>query len=135
MDEGIHEECGVAAVFIPENSEANNRAVYYLYKLLLNLQHRGQLAAGISTFSKKRLQMLDTYKNLGSVNEVFKTGKRLRSLELFRRYAGNKGIGHVRYATFGKDERAYAQPFSAITADCGNGSHSRSTATLQIMTS
>ena len=111
MDEGIHEECGVAAVFIPENSEANNRAVYYLYKLLLNLQHRGQLAAGISTFSKKRLQMLDTYKNLGSVNEVFKTGKRLRSLELFRRYAGNKGIGHVRYATFGKDERAYAQPF------------------------
>jgi len=111
MDEDIHEECGIAAVYIPENGDGSNRAVFYLYKLLLNLQHRGQLAAGITTYNSKRLQMLDTYKNIGSVNEVFKTSKRMRSLELFRKFAGNKGIGHVRYATFGKDERAYAQPF------------------------
>jgi len=110
LDE-IHEECGVAAVYLKPDSNSANKALFYLYKLLLNMQNRGQLSAGITTFSREKRQILDTYKNIGTVNEVFKTSNRDKSLAIFKRFAGNKGIGHVRYATFGKDDRLYAQPF------------------------
>ena len=65
MSREIGEECGVAAVSLRER-----RAPQRLYKLLLDMQNRGQLSAGITTFSEKRLQILDTYKDLGTVNEV-----------------------------------------------------------------
>jgi amidophosphoribosyltransferase len=111
MSGEIHDECGVAAVYLKENGQPENKALFYLYKLLLNLQNRGQLSAGITTFNKNRKQILDTYRNIGTVNEVFRTNRKEQSMSLFKRYAGNKGIGHVRYATFGKDLRMYAQPF------------------------
>lgn len=111
MSGEIKEECGVAAVYLKENRHQENKALFYLYKLLLNLQNRGQLSAGISTYNKNRRQIIDTYKDIGTVNEVFRTSRKEQSLEIFRKYAGNKAIGHVRYATFGRDERIYAQPF------------------------
>jgi len=111
MPTEVREECGVAAVSFKENAESKNKALFYLYKILLNLQHRGQLSAGVSTFNKDRRQMLDTYRNIGTVNEVFQTSKKGKSMSIFKRYAGNKGIGHTRYATFGKNERMYAQPY------------------------
>lgn len=109
-DEAKH-ECGIAAVYTKENGDSANKGLFYLYKMLLNLQNRGQLSAGITTFSKSRSQLLDTYKDLGPVNEVFRTSNRLKSLELFKRYSGNRGIGHVRYATSGSEDRSLAQPF------------------------
>jgi amidophosphoribosyltransferase len=111
MDEEIHEECGIAAAYIKENGEATNKVLFSLYKLLLNLQNRGQLSAGITTFNKDRAQLLNTYSDLGPVNEVFKTANKIRSANIFKRYSGNKGIGHVRYATSGADYKDYAQPF------------------------
>jgi amidophosphoribosyltransferase len=111
MSEDIHENCGIAAVYIKENGETANKALFYLYKLLLNLQNRGQLSAGITTFNAHREQLLDTYSDLGPVNEVFRTSSKLKSMQIFKRYAGNKGIGHVRYATSGTEEKNYAQPF------------------------
>jgi amidophosphoribosyltransferase len=110
MDEAKH-ECAIAAVYIKENGDAANRALFYLYKLLLNQQNRGQLSAGVTTFNHSRNQVLDTYKELGPVNEVFKTSNKLQSLEIFKRYAGNKGIGHVRYATSGSEDKSLAAPF------------------------
>jgi amidophosphoribosyltransferase len=111
MLDDVHEECGICAVYIKENGDAANRALFYLYKLMLNLQNRGQLSAGVTTFNPKRSQILDTYKDLGHVNEVFKTSNREKSFNIFKRYAGNKGIGHVRYATSGTEEKGVAQPF------------------------
>jgi amidophosphoribosyltransferase len=111
MPEEIHEECGIAAVYFSPKNNVGNKALFYLYKLLLNMQNRGQLSAGFTTFNHERKQLIDTYKDIGTVNEVFRTSKKAESVDIFRRYAGNKGIGHVRYATFGKDERNYAQPF------------------------
>ena len=32
-------------------------------------------------------------------------------MDLMREYSGHAAIGHVRYATCGKDDRSYAQPF------------------------
>jgi len=110
MSEAKH-QCAIAAVYIKENGDSANRALFYLYKLLLNQQNRGQLSAGVTTFNPNRLQILDTYKELGTVNEVFRTSDRQLSLEIFKRYAGNKGIGHVRYATSGNEDRSLAQPF------------------------
>src|SRR3989338_1943609 len=86
-------------------------ALFYLYRLLLNLQNRGQLSAGVTTYNANRPQLIDTFRNIGTVNEAFKTSNVTRSIELFKRYAGNKGIGHVRYATFGSNDKSYAQPF------------------------
>jgi len=107
MSGEIRDECGIAAVSLKKDS----KALFYLYRLLLNLQNRGQLSAGITTYDKKRPQLINTYRNIGTVNEVFRTSNVQRSMEIFRKYAGNKGIGHVRYATFGTNDRAYAQPF------------------------
>ena len=111
MSGEVHDECGVAAVYLKENGHTENKALFYLYKLLLNLQNRGQLSAGITTFNKERRQILDTYRNIGTVNEVFQTSIKEKSMAIFRKYAGNKGIGHVRYATCGRNERVFAQPF------------------------
>src|SRR3989338_10644944 len=110
MSEAMH-NCAIAAVYIKPKGDASNRALFYLYKLLLNQQNRGQLSSGITTFNHQRMQVLDTYKDLGTVNEVFKTSDRVQSLDIFKRYSGNKGIGHVRYATSGTEDRILAQPF------------------------
>jgi len=107
----IHDNCGVALVNIPDGHPEEGNVVKYLYKLLLNMQGRGQLSAGITTYNPKRTQLIDTYKDLGMVNEVFKTSFPLLSARIFKRYAANKGIGHVRYATCGKDDKSFAQPF------------------------
>ncbi len=82
-----------------------------LPRMLLDIQNRGQLAAGISTFNPQRDQLLDTYKDIGTVAEVFRLSHRGKSESLMREYAGRAAIGHVRYATCGQDDRSYAQPF------------------------
>jgi len=110
MSEEANHNCAIAAVYIKDRNDGN-RALFYLYRLLLNQQNRGQLSAGVTTFNQSRFQILDTYKDLGTVNEVFKTSDRPSSLDIFKRYGGNKGIGHVRYATSGSEERNLAQPF------------------------
>ena len=110
MDEGIGEECGIAAVYL-ENGSKDENAAFYLYRMLLNMQNRGQLAAGITTYNKKRDQIINTYRNLGTVNEAFSTNNPIKTAYIFKKYSGDRGIGHIRYATFGKNEKSYAQPF------------------------
>ena len=107
MSGEIHDECGIAAVSLKKEC----KALFYLYRLLLNLQNRGQLSAGVTTYNQDRPQLINTYRNIGTVNEVFKTSNVQKSMELFREYAGSRGIGHVRYATCGTNDRNQAQPF------------------------
>lgn len=109
----LKEECGVAAVYLPKSLEHYPRggAAYYLYKMLLQMQNRGQLSAGITTFNGKRQQIIDTYKKVGTVSEVFATRKKTVALELMDKYNGTKGIGHTRYSTSGGDDEGSAHPF------------------------
>lgn len=79
--------------------------------MLLDLQNRGQLSAGFTTYSPNRNQLIDTYKDIGTVTEVFQLSHRARAMELMEEYVGRAAIGHVRYATCGLDDRSYAQPF------------------------
>jgi amidophosphoribosyltransferase len=79
--------------------------------MLLDIQNRGQLSAGITSYNPNRRQLVDTYRELGSVSEVFRLSRRDRAESLMREYAGRAAIGHVRYATCGEEDRSYAQPF------------------------
>ncbi len=118
MDDLYH-ECGVAAVY-----HLNSPTVSHLIPggdikctsrlipgMLLDMQNRGQLAAGFTTFNPDRPQLIDTHKDVGGVAEVFRMNRTERYLSLMNEYAGYAAIGHVRYATCGKDDRSYAQPF------------------------
>ena len=107
MDE-INEECGIAGVHFFDKEK---NAAPLLYKMLLNLQNRGQLSCGISTYCEKRDALVKTYKDIGTVNEVFKTSDLEKTKKIFEEYNGNTGIGHVRYATFGLPIKDYAHPF------------------------
>ena len=115
----LHEECGVVAIYhlpgrgrsplCPEQGpEEISRLVP---RMLLDVQNRGQLAAGMTTYNPERNQLLYTYKDVGSVSEVFRLNHRGKYESLMEDYAGRAAIGHVRYATCGAEDRNYAQPF------------------------
>ena len=80
-------------------------------RLLLDIQNRGQLAAGMTSFIPKGPQLIDTHKDVGTVNEVFHLNHEEQFQKLMADYSGPAAIGHVRYATCGEDDRSYAQPF------------------------
>jgi amidophosphoribosyltransferase len=115
----LHEECGVAAIYhlpdlgvSPLCSEQGPEHISRLVpRMLLDIQNRGQLAAGISTYNPDRNQLIETYKDVGNVSEVFRLNHRGKAESLMEEYAGRAAIGHVRYATCGHDDRSYAQPF------------------------
>jgi len=115
----LYHECGVAAVYhlngqgispLVPNQDPNQTA-RLMPRLLLDIQNRGQLAAGMTSYSPHRNQLIDTHKNVGTVNEVFHLHHPHLLESLMREYAGPAAIGHVRYATCGEDDRSYAQPF------------------------
>ncbi len=115
----LHEECGVVAVYHLPGGEPSplcpvggrEEVSSLIPRMLLDLQNRGQLSAGMTTYSPTRKQLIDTYKDVGAVSEVFHFTKRSEFAALLTEYAGRAAIGHVRYATSGKDDRSYAQPF------------------------
>ena len=88
--------CGVVGIV---STQPVNEA---LYNALTVLQHRGQDAAGIVTWSKD--QGLTERKGNGLVRDVFHSRHMLR-------LTGNVGIGHVRYPTAGGAKSSEAQPF------------------------
>ena len=118
MAELFH-ECGVAAVYYLGDgnqsrfspTQGGEQASRLIPRILLDIQNRGQLSAGMTTFCANRNQLIDTHKEVGSVNEVFQMAHHDVYDELMTEYAGPAAIGHVRYATCGKDDRSYAQPF------------------------
>ncbi len=118
MSELFH-ECGLAAVYhLPNQGTSHliaghgpNFASRMIPGMLVDMQNRGQLAAGMATFQANRDQLLLKWRDVGSVSEVFRLSHRDKFESLMRRYAGTAAIGHVRYATCGKEDRNYAQPF------------------------
>ena len=89
--------CGIVALFNPNENVANS-----IYDGLIQLQHRGQDAAGISTLNENKMHL---HKDTGLVTEVFKSDKSKLNL------IGNLGIGHVRYPTAGSNDVNDSQPF------------------------
>ena len=82
----VHDECGVGAVFVKDKAKEKDKALYYLYKLLLNMQNRGQLSTGFTSFNKNNAQLLMRYRHVGSVNQLFKTHNQQKSKSIFEKY-------------------------------------------------
>ena len=119
-DEPRH-ECGVAAVYHMGGSGGEVspligsgdpfHAARLIPRMLQDIQNRGQLAAGMTSFDPRSTELLRTLKNIGSVNEVFRLSHSGKREALMQQFPGVAAIGHVRYATCGQEERDYAQPF------------------------
>lgn len=110
--------CGIAGAFVPESTGSlKGSASQALYRMLLQLQNRGQLAAGISTFNETQDPKLRTYKDLGWVQEVFKSSNASKHKELMQALEGTTGIGHVRYATSGGSDSCFSQPFERLNGE------------------
>ncbi|MEE9393040.1 MAG: amidophosphoribosyltransferase [Planctomycetota bacterium] len=88
--------CGFIGIYGPEGQDVAAE----IYEGLLAIQHRGQDAAGITTFTDS----FHVKKGSGLVIEVFDE-RDMRGL------AGNLGLGHVRYPTVGGGGNEDAQPF------------------------
>ena len=89
--------CGILALYSPESDVAKD-----IYDGLIQLQHRGQDAAGISSLDNSIMHL---HKDTGLVTEVFKNENSKINL------TGNLGIGHVRYPTAGSNDVNDSQPF------------------------
>jgi amidophosphoribosyltransferase len=115
----LHHECGIAAIYHLAGPATSRLAPLggpeqvsrLMPRMLLDLQNRGQLAAGFTTYNPNRERLLDTYKQVGTVIEAFRLNHPAKFDSIMREYAGRAAIGHVRYATCGPNDRRYAQPF------------------------
>ncbi len=97
-DDKLHEECGVFGIFGAQN--AAPLAALGLHAL----QHRGQEAAGISTFDGKQFY---TERHIGLVGDNF------TSPVVISRLPGDRAIGHTRYSTTGGSGIRNVQPLFA----------------------
>ena len=114
----LHHECGLVAIchlpgatkssLVP--SQGAGEVSRLVPRMLLDIQNRGQLSAGMTVWNPDRNQLLTTYKELGSVSEVFRMSHRGKYESLMEQHVGPAAIGHVRYATCGAEDRGYAQP-------------------------
>ncbi len=121
LSEVLHHECGVAALYWLDRAAGKSgpasRSVHLgdvaslMPSMLLDLQNRGQLASGLSSYHPGRAQLLDTYRDIGTVTESFRMSHPLKYRAIMEEYAGKAVIGHTRYATCGLDDVRYAQPF------------------------
>ncbi|MHC4986697.1 MAG: class II glutamine amidotransferase, partial [Planctomycetota bacterium] len=121
MSEDIRHECGVVALYQLDKAVGRAGPVSRLVtggnvtplvpSMLLDLQNRGQLAAGVTSYHPDRIQLLDTFKDVGMVSEAFKMSQPALCQEIVSEYGGRAAIGHTRYATCGQDDTRYAQPF------------------------
>jgi amidophosphoribosyltransferase len=118
MDDLQH-ECGVAALYhlpgpkvsplVPDGDPRN--VTRLMPRMLIDLQNRGQLAAGFTSYDPDRPKILETYKEIGTVIEAFRLNREDKYKKIMADHAGSACIGHVRYATCGDNTRSYAQPF------------------------
>ncbi len=95
------DKCGVIGVFNSKNASTE------IFVGLHALQHRGQEAGGISTFT----ETLNTKKHHGTVFATF-SEQDISALSHPNSNTNYSGIGHVRYSTSGSKSEAGIQPFA-----------------------
>src|SRR5437868_8786478 len=103
-DDKLREECGVFGIWGADTASAI--AALGLHAL----QHRGQEAAGITSFDGR---MFHSHRGMGHVAGNFDKD------DIIRRLAGQAAIGHVRYSTTGETALRNVQPLFAELASGG----------------
>jgi amidophosphoribosyltransferase len=94
----LREECGVFGIFGHPDAAAITALGLHA------LQHRGQEAAGITTYDGSRFH---SERRLGLVGDAFSDG------EAIKRLPGHIAVGHVRYSTTGETILRNVQPLFA----------------------
>jgi amidophosphoribosyltransferase len=103
-DDKLREECGVFGIWDAETASA-------VVALGLHaLQHRGQEAAGITSYDGRTFH---SHRAMGHVAGNFDKD------EIIRRLAGQSAVGHVRYSTTGETALRNVQPLFAELASGG----------------
>ena len=102
-DDKLHEECGVFGIYGTEDASAHT--VLGLHAL----QHRGQEAAGITSYDGEEFHSV---RSMGHVADNFSTQ------EIISQLKGYSAIGHVRYSTTGETAMRNVQP---LFADLSSG--------------
>ena len=119
MDDGLHHECGLVALYdldargpFADQPPGRTGASRTVVRMLLDVQNRGQLAAGVSAYAPGASEPIRTYKAGGTVREAFSLARPTEFDAIMSDVAGVAAIGHTRYATSGQDDDLrYAQPF------------------------
>ncbi|PKP19804.1 MAG: amidophosphoribosyltransferase [Bacteroidetes bacterium HGW-Bacteroidetes-20] len=99
-------ECGVIALINrdPDDQDTGNLLPEYSVNMLYQLQHRGQLAAGLSFFNNALATKIKIFKNNGLVSSVFNSADKIPS-------SADMILGHTRYATSGVNQIDFVQPY------------------------
>jgi amidophosphoribosyltransferase len=97
-DDKFHEECGVFGIY------GHPDAAYLTVLGLHQLQHRGDLSAGVVSLDDKKF---NAHRGHGEVFDNF------NSKEIIEKLTGTAAIGHTRYATTGERLRRNIQPLYA----------------------
>jgi amidophosphoribosyltransferase len=110
---GPRHECGIAAVYALDGGlpDWNRDIAFYLPRMLLDMQMRGELSSGMSVYNPNRKRFIETHRELGTVNQAFRLRSPKKVKSILNRCSGPAGIAHTRYATSGPEEIEYAQPF------------------------
>ncbi len=103
-DDKLREECGICGIWGADNASG------YVALGLHALQHRGQEAAGITSFDGAHFH---THRAMGHVAGNFDRD------DTMRRLAGRTAIGHVRYSTSGETALRNVQPLFAELSEGG----------------
>ncbi|MEJ7776244.1 MAG: amidophosphoribosyltransferase [Sphingomicrobium sp.] len=103
-DDKLREECGVFGIWGVDN------AASFVALGLHALQHRGQEAAGVTSFDGAHFH---SHRAMGHVAGNFDSD------EVMRRLPGRTAIGHVRYSTTGETALRNVQPLFAELNDGG----------------
>jgi amidophosphoribosyltransferase len=103
-DDKLREECGIFGIWAADD------AASFVALGLHALQHRGQEAAGITSFDGANFH---SHRAMGHVAGNFDSDSVMKKL------AGRAGIGHVRYSTTGETALRNVQPLFADLAEGG----------------
>ncbi len=92
----LYHDCGVAAITLARAWRKPHvpgrwpmEISRLLPRMLQDIQTRGQLAAGMTTYNPNRSLLLDTMKDIGTVSEVFRLSHRGKHESLMEHYAGS----------------------------------------------
>ena len=103
-DDKLHEECGIFGIW------GADKAASFVALGLHALQHRGQEAAGITSYDGAHFH---SHRAMGHVAGNFDRD------DVIDRLPGRTAIGHNRYSTTGASALRNVQPLFAELSDCG----------------
>ena len=101
MDDLQH-ECGVAALYHLPGSKVSplvpggdpRNVTRLMPRMLIDLQNRGQLAAGFTSYDPDRPAILETYKEIGTVIEAFRLNREDKYKKIMADHAGPAFLSH-----------------------------------------